>query len=108
MSRFVDWKSTAHNLKLLRGDNINLRKFVCRALKFKDENCSGECDECKYDMDSSISQSELAEVFGVSTSVIANWETGRTEPTLDDLIFYSKMCKLNLKEVVIFKEDVEL
>ncbi len=106
--KYVDWKNTAQNLKLLRGDNINLRKFVCKELKYREANCSGDCDGCKYDMDSSISQSELAEVFGVSTSVIANWETGRTEPTLDDLLFYCQMCKLKLKEVVVLNEDVKL
>lgn len=104
---YIDWNKTAQNLKLLRNDNIDLRRYVCHALKYKEANCSGECDTCKFDMDASISQNELAEVFGVSPGVIANWETGRTSPTLEDLIFYAEISKLGLSQVIVFKKDIE-
>lgn len=100
---FIDWDKTAQNLKLLRGDNLQLRKFVCKALRFEEAECSGECESCKFDMDNSISQTELAEVFGVSAGVIANWETGRTYPDLNDLLFYAYICNIPLSKVVVLK-----
>ena len=106
MKGYIDWPKTAQNLKLLRNDNLNLRQYVCHALKFDEANCSGECEKCKFDMDSSISQIELAQVFGVSAGVIANWETGRTTPSFEELIFYSEICGLGLTQVVVFKEKI--
>ena len=106
MRNYVDWQKTAQNLKLLRNDNINLRKYSCHTLYYDKANCSGDCHSCKFDMDTSISQTELAEVFGVSPSVIANWETGRTTPSLEDLIFYSKICEIALSSVIVFKEKI--
>lgn len=108
MKEYIDWKKTAQNLKLLRNDNLNLRKYVCRALKFDAANCSGECEACRFDMDSNISQSELAEVFSVSAGVVANWETGRTIPSLEELLFYAEICKIRLSDVVIFKEEIKI
>ena len=107
MQKYIDWTKTAQNLKLLRNDNINLRKYVCHALKYDDANCSGACETCKFDMDASISQNELAEVFGVSASVIANWETGRTVPSIEELIFYSEICEIGLSEVVVFTKEIQ-
>ena len=76
--KFVDWKKTGIKLQLLRDDNLNLRRMVCSTLKHGDENCSGQCESCQFEMDNHISRKELAEVFGVSESVIYNWENGRT------------------------------
>lgn len=102
--KYVDWHKTAVNLKLLRQDNINLRRYVCRELKVRNAECLGEnCKECKYEMDPSISRAELAQVFNVSESVVFNWENEKTIPTLDDLVFYSQICKLDLFEIVVFK-----
>lgn len=100
--RFVDWQKTAVNLKLLRQDNINLRRYVCRAIRVRNEKCAGEnCAQCKFEMDSSISRAELASVFNVTESVVFNWENGKSLPTLDDLIFYAQICKLDLFDVVV-------
>ena len=110
MRNYIDWAKTAQNLKLLRNDNLNLRKFCCQALYYNKANCAGDCAACKFDMDASIglvSQNELADVFGVSPGVVANWETGRTTPDIEDLIFYSKICDLGLSDVIVFKEEIK-
>ena len=99
---FIDWKKTGQNLKLLRNDNLNLRRYVCFVLKGAKQECDLNCYECKFDMDPSISQKELSQVFNVSESMVANWESCRSIPSLEDLIFYSKICKLDLMDVIVF------
>lgn len=100
--RYIDWDKTATNLKLLRNDNINLRRYVCAQLNLDKGNCGGNCETCKYDMDNSISQKELAAVFKVSDSMIINWENGKSRPALEYLIFYSEICKIGLYDVIVF------
>lgn len=102
--RVIDWGKTAKNLQLLRNDNMNLRRYVCYALKYNDAKCNGKCETCKYDMDNSISQSELAKVFNVSSSMVANWENCKSKPSLEDLIFYSEICKVDLYDILVFAE----
>ena len=103
--KFVDWSRTSKNLKLLRNDNLDLRRYVCFELKTKRSECEGKnCDTCRFDMDHSISQAELAEVFSVSESMVANWETGRSEPSIDDLLFYAKICNLTLDDILVFQD----
>ena len=55
-------------------------------------------------MDHSISQAELAKVFNVSESMVVNWENSKSRPQLDDLIFYSRICGINLYDVIVFEE----
>jgi len=103
--KFVDWVRTGKNLKLLRADNIALRRYVCFVLRTKKGDCEGtNCDGCKFDMDNSISQSELAEVFNVSESMVANWENARSEPSIDDLLFYAEICGLKLDDILVFAD----
>lgn len=102
--QYIDWAKTAKNLKLLRQDNINLRRYVCSQLNFDKGNCDGLCDTCKFDMDNSISQSELAKVFNVSESMVVNWENNKSRPQLDDLIFYSQICGIDLYDVIVFAD----
>lgn len=101
---FVDWKKTGKNLQLLREDNIELRRCVCSALKHDKSECSEPCSRCKYEMDNHISRKELSDVFGVSESVIFNWENGRTEVDYENLLFYAQLSKLDIKEIVIFMD----
>lgn len=89
-------------MQLLREDNIELRRFVCNALKLEHGNCSGLCDECRFDMDNHISRKELADVFGVSESVIFNWENGRTAVSLEDVLFYAQICQKEIMDILIF------
>ncbi len=100
--KFIDWKKTGRNLQLLREDNIELRRQVCGALKHDKGDCSGECAECRYEMDNHISRKELADVFGVSESVIFNWENGRTVVDYENLLFYSQITKIPLDGIVVF------
>ena len=103
--KFVDWNKTSKNLRLLRNDNLNLRRYVCFVLRTKREECEGRnCETCRFDMDNSISQSELAQVFNVSESIVANWETGRSLPSVDDLLFYAEICKISFDEVIVYQD----
>ena len=102
--RYIDRDKTATNLKLLRNDNINLRRYVCAQLNIDKGNCGGNCETCKFDMDNSISQKELAAVFKISDSMIINWENGKSRPALEYLIFYSDICKIGLYDVIVFAQ----
>lgn len=102
--KFINWTKTAKNLKLLRQDNLNLRRYVCGQLYFGKRDCAESCEVCTFDMDHSISQSELAQVFNVSESMVANWENNKSLPHLDDLIFYSQVCGIDLYDVVVFDD----
>ena len=99
---FIDWKKTGRMLQLLREDNIELRRAVCNALKHDKGDCSGECRECRFEMDNHISRKELAEVFGVSESVIFNWENGRTAVALEDVLFYAQISKKELSDIIVY------
>ncbi len=100
--KYIDWSKTAKNLKLLRQDNINLRRYVCSQLYYGKRDCVEDCAECKFGMDHSISQAELAKVFNVSESMVVNWENNKSRPQLEDLIFYSQICEVDLYEVIVF------
>lgn len=99
---FIDWKKTGRKLQILREHNIELRRQVCRALKYDDSNCSGNCNECELEMDNHISRKELADVFGVSESVIFNWENGRTAVDYENLLFYCQLAKVDLNTIIVF------
>ena len=102
LRKFIDWKKTGRNLQLLREDNIELRRFVCNALKHDKSECSVRCGECKFEMDNHISRKELSDVFGVSESVIFNWENGRTSVGLEDILFYAEISKKELADIIIY------
>lgn len=102
--KYVDWGKTAKNLKLLRCDNMNLRRFVCRKLNYNKNECDGNCDGCKFDMDESISQIELAKAFDVSSSMVVNWENGKSKPSVEDLLFYADVCEITLEEVLVTRK----
>ncbi len=99
----IDWAKTGRNLQLLRNDNINLRRAVCRELNLDKGECSGLCDNCRYEMDKSISRVELAKVFAVSESVIFNWESGKTPVSIEDILLYCNVCKVAPEEILVFE-----
>lgn len=100
--QFIDWKKTGKRLQLLREDNISLRRYVCNALKHNNEECGIDCDNCMFEMDSHISRKELADVFGVSESVVFNWENGRTPVSLEDILFYVQISGEALEDLLYF------
>ena len=100
--KFIDWGKTGRRLARLRETNINLRRYVCSNLRHKAGNCSGECLTCEFDMDNHISRKELATIFGVSESVIFNWENARTEVSLEDMLFYAQISKIDLIDLIVF------
>lgn len=102
--QYIDWDKTSKCLRMLRLDNRNLRRYVCYKLKAEENNCRAEdCDNCTFDMDSSISQKELAAVFNVSESVVVNWESGKTNPPLEELMFYAQICGLTLDDIIVMQ-----
>ncbi|MCH5155872.1 MAG: helix-turn-helix transcriptional regulator [Clostridiales bacterium] len=104
--RAVNWKDTGRNLQNLRLNNYNLRKYVCWQLNGDKNNCEGDCENCRLDMDNHISQSELARVFYLDNeSRIVNWEKGRARPTVSDLLFYAEICRIPLEEVLVFESS---
>ena len=101
--RTIDKRKTGRNLQLLREDDIDLRRFVCHALRHDAGECDGNCSECRFDMDNHISRNELAMVFNVSESVICNWESGRTMIGVEDLLFYLQIAKKELSDILVFE-----
>lgn len=103
---FIDWEATGNKLFRLRSDNPHLRRMVCSALKRNTDKCNGngDCEHCtdRY-IDKNISRPELAAVFGVSESVINNWETGRTPIGIEDLLFYCKIAQVKLEDILVFQ-----
>jgi len=102
--RTVDWAKTGRNLQLLRNDNIDLRRTVCRELNLDKGECSGECETCRFEMDKSISRAELAKVFSVSESVIFNWESGKTPVSIEDILLYCDVSKTDLWDIIVFED----
>ncbi len=102
----INWTKTGKNLQILRNDNMKLRRYVCRELRMKSGDCDGEqCENCRFEMDNSISQFELAKIFNVTPSNIANWESGRSRPQIEDLLMYSRICDLDFFDVVVFEKE---
>lgn len=103
---FIDWNATGNRLYRLRSDNPHLRRYVCSAIKRDTDKCNGDgaCEKCsdRY-MDRSISRPELALVFGVSESVINNWEMGRTQIGIEDLLFYCQIAQVKLEDILVFQ-----
>lgn len=106
---FIDWEATGNKLYRLRSDNPNLRKTVCSLLKRDTDQCNGDgnCDHCtdRY-IDKNISRPELAAVFGVSESVINNWETGRTKIGIEDLLFYCRLAQVGFEDILVYQGTI--
>lgn len=100
--KYINWEKTGKNLQILRADNLPLRKYVCHELNYDKSECSGYCDNCKYEMDTNISRTELAKVFNVSDNVIFNWENGITPVALEDMLFYCQLAGVTLDDIVVY------
>ena len=101
--KYVNWDRTGKNLEFLRCDNLNLRRNVCNLLNYDKGLCSGECEICRYEMDNSISRSELATVFNVSESVVFNWENNRTHISIEDLLFYCQLASVGIDDILVYE-----
>lgn len=100
----IDWKKTGIRLKNLRDHNPELQRYACWFNHADHERCDKNCERCDLDMDRNVSRAELAAVFQVTESVIANWESGRTSPELEDLFFYAALCHLTLEDILVTEE----
>lgn len=105
--RQIDWEKTGYKLKLLRNDNLNLRRYVCWWLsknQFDDRHLCYDykCEDCLFEMDQNISQVELGAVM--NTGSVANWETGRTPIDVENLMFYCKLCGVEAEDIIVYKD----
>jgi len=48
-----------------------------------------------------ITQSELAEKLFVSNKTISNWETGKTMPDLDNILYIAKTLRISLDKLLL-------
>ena len=100
--RQIDWEKTGRNLQLLRNDNWHLRKVSCRDRNFDAGNCEGDCEHCRYDIDSSIRRNELAHLFLVGENTIYNWEKGITPVPTEALLYYAEISQTPLTDIIVF------
>ncbi|WP_273720511.1 helix-turn-helix transcriptional regulator, partial [Leuconostoc mesenteroides] len=49
----------------------------------------------------SMTQSELAEKLFVSNKTISNWETGKTMPDLDNVLYIAKVLHISLDKMLL-------
>ncbi len=96
----IDWESVSLKLYELRVHNLNLRRYVCFYTRNHGDCHSLNCLDCKKNMDRAISQSELGEALGWGLSSIQNWETGRSKPSIEVLIYYAQICQISLEEIL--------
>ncbi len=47
-----------------------------------------------------LTQIKLAQLMNVDQTAISQWETGRTKPTLDNLVLLSKILKCDLESLI--------
>ncbi len=99
----INWRGVSEKLKYLRKHNLNLRRYSCFYSRNNSKCDATNCLNCSYEMDE-ISQSELADVLGVNVSQLQNWESNRTIPPLEFLLYYSKICKIPLEDLLVFKK----
>ena len=99
----IDWKETGSRLEALRHGNLNLRRNVCKQLRYHLGNCAGDCKNCTSEMDNSISRNELSQVFLVSENTLTNWERGTTPVGVEDLLFYCELTGLSIEELLVFQ-----
>ena len=52
-----------------------------------------------------LSQENLANVLGVSTDIISEWESGQSIPDMDAIIALSKIFHVNINEILDFSEN---
>ena len=98
----IDWKKTGIRLKNLRDRSQALRRYACFVNRYRDGACTGDCVTCEFDIDANISRAELAAVFMTTENVIANWESGKTPPSPEDLLYYCRLCELTLDDILVF------
>lgn len=101
--RRIDWRRTGIRLKNLRDHHPTLQRYTCYINHAAEGNCSGECETCEFDLDRNVSRAELARVLATTESVIANWESGRTSPELEDLLYYTALCGIALEDILVFE-----
>lgn len=105
----VDRLATGEKLQRLRKYNIHLHRYVCHELHpyQKKQICDGtDCEQCEAAdfEEEDINQPDLARVMSVAASQIANWESGRSIPSIENLIFYCRMCKIDkIEDLIVLK-----
>lgn len=101
--RVINWEATGERLADLRQNNFELRRYACNYIRTRNGMCEGlNCENCRKEIDNMISRRELGIVFQTTESVIVNWESGKTSPELEDLLLYTEITGLRLKDILVF------
>ena len=103
--RSIDWKKTGEKLKDIRLTNDALKSFVCHAHNKNTPQCDDDCFNCCFGMCYFISRRELGEAFGVSDSVVLNWEHGRSAMFYEDLELYARIIGFSIEALLCYKDD---
>lgn len=108
----VDRRATGEKLQRLRKYDLNLHRYVCHELHSPTSTyCSGtDCDQCEANdfEEEDINQPDLARVMNVATSQIANWENGKSIPSLENLIFYCRICNIEkIEDLIVLEKPKE-
>lgn len=61
-----------------------------------------------YRKKNNMSQDELAEKLGVSRQSISLWETGQTQPTIDNIIALSKVFNISSDMLLGSSENIDI
>ena len=59
-----------------------------------------------YRKKNNLSQDELAEKIGVSRQSVSFWETGQTQPTIDNIIALSRIFNISSDELLGNTENI--
>lgn len=51
-----------------------------------------------------LTQSQLAKLVDVDQTAISQWETGRTKPTIDNLVLLSNILDCEIKDILDIKD----
>lgn len=51
-----------------------------------------------------LTQSQLAKLVNVDQTAISQWETGRTKPTIDNLVLLSNILDCEIKDILDIKD----
>lgn len=103
----VDWGATSKKLTDLRENNLKLREKVCQNLDIKKKKGCQEacCKTCSKSSSCALVQDALSKLFKVSKKTIKKWEENKSKPTLDQLMYYSELCQLEIFDVVILNQN---
>ncbi|MEK4148994.1 helix-turn-helix transcriptional regulator [Robertmurraya sp. FSL W8-0741] len=58
-----------------------------------------------YVKQSKYTRTELCKIFGISQNTLSNWCTGKTYPSVPQMLKLFKLLNVNFEDVYIYKEE---